>query len=924
MRNVNFQFQLDNNPYFVTSGDDEELSFKLENLTVGNHVFKISLSREAWDYGFRFQDFEISIVVKPIPVILIVDPESFDLMVDDEEDINAKLYVYRNEEIGDELDPDEVGNITLTSSNSSIVTVDDEGNVVAVGEGKTVIIVGYPGNDIYAAAEDVAVEVTVSKYDTEITLEEDSFDLMVDDEDTIEAKLYVSDNNGIGDELDPDEVGNLTFTSSDESVVIVDSEGNFIAVGEGEAAITVSFAGNRKYKASSDTVTFTVSRYDTEISVEDSYYELIVDDNDVIVAELDPDVGDITFTSSDESVVTVDSQGNIKAVGGGRTGIIVSFSGDYKYKPSRVVVTVSVSKFDTSIGIDEYFLDMYVGDDDAIVAELDPEEAGELTFTSSDESVVTVDSEGNVVAVGEGEAIITVSFDGDYKYNAAEDATVTVNVSKIDTTIGIDEDSLELFVGDEVSVVAELDPVGAGNVTFVSSDESVVTVDSEGNVVAVGEGEANITISFDGDYKYNAADDVTVTVSVSKIDTSIGVNDELELFVGDEDIIVAELTPSDAGNLTFTSSEESVVTVDEDGSVVAVGEGEANITVSFDGDDKYVASEAIITVTVSKVDTIISVKKDSLDMFVGDENIIIANLDPEEAGNLTFTSSDESVVTVDDEGNVKAVSEGETIITVSFAGDDKYATSEAIVYVTVSMIDTRIDIRSDDSFDMFVGDEDNITAFVVADYGSGMIPVIHLKSLEYASSDDSVVTVDGEVNVKAVGEGVAVITVSFAGDGRYAAAEDKIIPVTVSLRDTSIDAKPKSLDLYVGEDDKIYYFSIPEDLDIKLNSSDESIVTVEIVDDYVVVTTVGDDAEYVLNSATVYVTVSKIPTEIIVDDSLTLDVGDVTIIDLTTNPGYLDVTYESSDPSVVIVDEHGIITAVSSTHALQMNLELLN
>ena len=188
-------------------------------------------------------------------------------------------------------------------------------------------------------------------------------------------------------------------------------------------------------------------------------------------------------------------------------------------------------------------------------------------------------------------------------------------------------------------------------------------------------------------------------------------------------------------------------------------------------------------------------------------------------------------------------------------------------------------------------------------------------------------TVDEDGNVKAVGEGEAVITVSFAGDGRYAAAEDVMIPVTVSLRDTSIDAKPKSLDLYVGEDDKIYYFVIPENLDIKLNSSDESVATVEIVDDYVVVTavgegeaiitfTVGDDVEYVLNSATVYVTVSKIPTEIIVDDSLTLDVGDVTIIDLTTDPGDLDVTYESSDPSVVIVDEHGIITAVSNGTAL--------
>ena len=1456
LRNVNFQFQLDNNiPYFVTSGDDGELSFKLENLTVGNHVFRISLSREAWDYGFRFQDFEISIVVKPIPVILIVNPESFDLMVDDEDDIDAKLYVYRNEEIGDELDPDEVGNITLTSSNSSIVTVDDEGNVVAVGEGKTVIIVGYPGNDMYAAAEDVVVEVAVSKYDTEIILEEDSFDLMVDDTDSIEAKLYVSGNDGTGDELNPNEVGNLTFVSSDESVVTVDSEGNFVAVGEGEAAITVSFAGNRKYKASSDTVTVTVSRYDTEISVEDSYYELIVDDNDTIVAVLDPDVGDITFTSSDESVVTVDSQGNIKAVGGGRTGIIVSFAGDYKYKPSRAVVTVSVSKFDTSISIDEYFLDMYVGDNDAIVAELDPDDAGELTytssntdvvtvdsegnvvavcegragiivsfagtnrykassdtvtvsvsrydteiivdpddldmfvgdadiivavldpieagditftssdesvvtvsakgkvkavgdgdavltvsfagnqkykpceekvtvkvslietsidlnsedslelnvgdedsivaeldpedagfitFTSSNKSVVTVDSEGNIKAVGEGEADIVLSFDGDYKYapaesvnvtvsvsrietsidlnsedsldlfvgetdaitaeldpedagfitftssntsvvtvdemgniiavgegeaeivlsfdgdyryapaenvtvtvivskkdvrielmsndtlklivddekrivaciiiddgsemspfdlsgsleynvdsddvvevddegnvkaigegeaiiiisfsgndmyNAADDVTVSVNVSmidtsinlnsedsldlfvgdkdtivaklnpieagditftstnssivtvddegnvvavgegeadiilsfdgdnkyrdaedvfvtvtvsKIDTVINVDEDSLELFVGDEDSVVAELTPNDAGSVSFVSSDESVVTVDEEGNVVAVGEGDAVITISFDGDDKYEAAEDVFVTVSVSKIDTNISVDDvELELNVGDEDSIVAELTPDEAGNVSFVSSDESVVTVDEDGSVVAVGEGEATITVSFAGDDKYEAADDVVvavsvskidtsidvdedslelfvgddgsivaeldpedagdvtftssdesvvtvdedgsvvavgegeatitvsfagderynaaenvtvTVTVSKIDTNIDVDEDSLKLFVGDEDSIIAELDPEEAGNVTFVSSDESVVTVDVDGNVVAVGEGEAVITINFAGDDKYSDSEAIVTVTVSKVDTMISADKD-YLNLFVGDEDNIVAFLVVDYDSGMIPVSHLNSLKYTSSNESVVTVDDEGNVVAVADGEAAIIISFDGDDTYSACEDVIIPVTVSMKDVAINAGPKSLDLLVGENGEIYYFPIPEDLDVKITSSDESVITVENDDGVAVVTavgegnafitlTVGDGIIYVMNSTTVSLKVSKIATEIIVDDSLILDVGEKTNIDLTTDPEDLDVTYESNDTSVVVVDKNGKVTAVSNGTAL--------
>ena len=99
---------------------------------------------------------------------------------------------------------------------------------------------------------------------------------------------------------------------------------------------------------------------------------------------------------------------------------------------------------------------------------------------------------------------------------------MTVKVSLIETSIDLNsEDSLELNVGDEDSIVAELDPEDAGFITFTSSNKSVVTVDSEGNIKAVGEGEADIVLSFDGDYKYAPAESVNVTVSVSRIETSI-------------------------------------------------------------------------------------------------------------------------------------------------------------------------------------------------------------------------------------------------------------------------------------------------------------------------------------------------------------------------------------------------------------------
>ena len=423
------------------------------------------------------------------------------------------------------------------------------------------------------------------------------------------------------------------------------------------------------------------------------------------------------------------------------------------------------------------------------------------------------------------------------------------------------------------------------------------------------------------------AENVTISVTVSKIETTITVDEDyLELNVDDEDSIIAELSPEEAGNITFTSSDETVVKVDSEGNLVAVSEGEAVITLSFAGDDKYTDCEATVAVTVSKIETSIFIYKDSLEFLVDDEDSIIAEINPEEAGNITFKSSDESVVTVDDEGNVKAVGKGKAVITLSFTGDDKYTDCEATVTVTVSKINTIIRVDKD-YLDLFVGDKKGIVAILVVDYDSGMIPISYLKSLNYTSSDESVVTVDDEGNVKAVGKGKAVITISFAGDYKYNAAEDETIPVTVSLKDASISAEPKSLDLHVGENSEIYYFITPKDLDVKFASTNESVATVKKGDGFVVVTavgkgnaiitlTVGDDIVYAMNSTTISVTVSKIATEIAVDDSLTLNVGDKTIIDLTTTPDGLDVIYESNDTSVAVVNNYGIITAVSNGTAL--------
>ena len=336
--------------------------------------------------------------------------------------------------------------------------------------------------------------------------------------------------------------------------------------------------------------------------------------------------------------------------------------------------TISISKTQTEITVENATLELIVRDSVGTGATLTPAGAGNLTFTSSNASVVKVE-DGKIIAVGEGSAVITVSFAGNVDYEAAENKTITVNVNKVSTEISVLNDTIVLKVRDEIATGATLTPADAGNLTYTVSNSSVVKVE-DGKIIAVGEGSAVITVSFAGDDKYAAAESKTISVTFSKVPTEITVeNATVELSVDGSVGIGATLTPADAGDLTYTVRNSSVVKV-EDGKIIAVGEGSAVITVSFAGDDKYAAAESkTIDVTVSKVPTEITVENATVELSVGGSIGTGATLTPADAGILEFSSSNITVVKVED-GKIMAVGRGSAVITVSFAGDDKYAAAE--------------------------------------------------------------------------------------------------------------------------------------------------------------------------------------------------------------------------------------------------------
>ena len=141
---------------------------------------------------------------------------------------------------------------------------------------------------------------------------------------------------------------------------------------------------------------------------------------------------------------------------------------------------------------------------------------------------------------------------------------------------------------------------------------------------------------------------------------------EKTVFVGDTFTITATVKPEDAFNrtVTWSSSDPSIATVDENGTVTAIAKGEAIITAESDDGVK-----AECKVTVEKKVAAIELSESEKTVFVGDTFTITATVKPEDAFNrtVTWSSSDPSIATVDENGTVTAIAEGEAIITAESA-----------------------------------------------------------------------------------------------------------------------------------------------------------------------------------------------------------------------------------------------------------------
>ena len=358
--------------------------------------------------------------------------------------------------------------------------------------------------------------------------------------------------------------------------------------------------------------TISITRANSTVNVSDVVLNYGEAKNVTVTAE---GATGITAKINDTNVTVVNNFTiPISGLAAGNYTLTVTTIADEDHNPVIKTVKITVNKAHTEILIVNETLDLKVGDE-TIVATLTPADAGNVTFTSSNVSVVDFDDEGNVIAQGKGQAIITVSFAGNNNYAAAENRTVTIDVNLNDASVTVDKDALDLKIYETYAINATKHPdTILLDIAYTSSNSSVATVDEKGIVTAVGVGSAVITVEV-GDDEIYAKNSTTVKVTVSKVPTEIAADPIAATYNANKDLVItlkdSNGNPISGLNITVDFNGARNYTTDTNGQVKIPTMGLAaniyDVGISFNGTENYVNCSNTTTVSIykesSRVDT---------------------------------------------------------------------------------------------------------------------------------------------------------------------------------------------------------------------------------------------------------------------------------------------------------------------------------
>ena len=582
---------------------------------------------------------------------------------------------------------------------------------------------------------------------------------------------------------------NLLGDATGEVTVTVDGKDYTANVVNGRATVSVpdlkasnydvvvKYSGDNNYNAAVATSSFTVSKVDSTMDV--TVNDIVFGGDLTVDAVLPVDAtGEVIITVDGTSYTAGINDGKatqvVKDLTAGSHVVVVKYAGDDKYTAVEIAKGVNVDKADAALNV--VIADVDYGNEFVIEATLtgvnDAKLTGDVIININNKlyTVHVVDGKATVVAdkLTAGKYDFNAAWAGNDNYNSISTSD-NFNVNKIDSTIDITVDDIN--VGEDAVITVKLanDITGDVIVTVDGKDYSVAVVNGVATLVVsdLKAGNYDVNVKYSGDNNYNPIEG-TESFVVSKITPAMDVTVDGIVFGGDLTVDVS--LPADAtGEVVITVNGVDYHVAIENGkatgTIGGLAAGDYTVTVKYAGDDKYAAVDVTKGVNVAKAQPVLGVVIADVDYgngFVIEATLTGVNSAPLTGNVIVTVNGKEYPVKVTDGKGIATgdkLAAGTYAFAAAWAGDDNYNIVTENGDFKVNKIDSSVAVNVNN---IKVGEELTITVNVPSD-----------------ATGDVTVSVDGKEYNVAIENGKAVktisglkaddytVTVKYAGDNNY-------------------------------------------------------------------------------------------------------------------------------------------------------------
>ena len=820
----------DNATGFKVSKLPSSVSVKADNITVGEKaIIEITVLDDATgivvvnvngkDYNVPVADGKGTLVVSGLKVgnytvnVKYIGDRKY------EESTNSCKFAV-NKIVTDEIIVVDQGNgtvvVVVPGNATGNVTIEVEGknftgpvingtaiiNLTNITSGEHNITVIYSGDENHTSK---IINSTVTVLDTvlvpipSIPISVDVNDIYVGDVARINVTVRGDATGKVRIEID----GKEYFADIENGVAMFEVE-NLTA---GVKTVAVIYLGDENYAANFTTANFTVYKRASTVSGE--IESIVVGEYVTVKVKVPIDAtGQVLIDIDGVSQYYVNVTGgkgliNIPYIPSGEYNVNLTYIGDAKYLPSTNIALFDVNKVKPFVIPIAH--DIYVGELESIRLFVPADATGNVTVIIDGEVFVfdlnkgTLgayyhDGEKYIVAIsggnGElviaglpvGEYVVSVRYNGDYRYTTAENSTVFNVISR--------HTDMEIIDQGNGTVVVIVPDNATGNVTIVVENKTFVAPVINGTAVIdlinVTPGKHNITAIYSGDETHDSSSK-NATVDIPKYYAPISVKAH-DIYVGDTEIVVVTVPRDATGIITIEINAKEYSAPIKDGQAVfnvdGLAFGNKTVAVKYSGDDKYRDNYTTGQFKVIKRPT--TTTATAHDIHVGENETIVANVLPGDATGIVLVNMGgvgyyAAIVNGTADIIIPELPNGVYIANVYYNGDGKYLPSNTTVKFTVSKLKAPIDAAGDEIKE---GNDATVVVRVPKD-ATGTVTI----------------TVDGKTYTEKVKDGKAVFVIpglvkgdwnvdaSYSGDKKYE-ANDTITDILVyrpDIRDNSTE-----------------------------------------------------------------------------------------------------------------------------------------